>query len=61
MTLPRTYTANDVMQFIRLIEHDPDISQEKVAGMKMLADMLACFERLSDEQIEAEIAKHFTS
>lgn len=61
MTLPRTYTVDDVAQFIKLIEHDPDISQEKVAGMKMLADMLACFERLSDEQIEAEIAKHFKS
>ncbi|MBE2288955.1 MAG: hypothetical protein IAE95_05330 [Chitinophagaceae bacterium] len=61
MTLPRTYTVNDVMQFIRLIEHDPDISQEKVAGMKMLAEMLACFEHLSEAQIETEIAKHFTS
>ena len=53
--LPRCYTVQEVKELVELIRHDPDLSPDRFAGMLELVQLLAHYENMTDEEIEAEV------
>lgn len=58
MTLPRTYSVQEIEQLVDVLRHSPDIQPEKLAGMDELVRLLRHFENMSEAEIESE-ATHY--
>lgn len=54
MTLPRTYSVQEIEQLVDVLRHSPDIQPEKLAGMDELVQLLRHFENMSEAEIESE-------
>jgi hypothetical protein len=59
MTMPRRYSVSDVRELVELFRDDPDILPQKFEGMLEVANLLAYFEQMTDEEIEAETRKAY--
>jgi hypothetical protein len=55
MTVPRQYSVREIKELVDLLRHDPDMAPEKFAGMLELVQLLAHFEYMTDEDVEAEV------
>lgn len=54
MTLPRTYSVQEIKQLVDVLRHNSDMQPEQLAGMDELVRLLRHYEYMSDEDIERE-------
>ena len=60
-SLPRRYTAQEVMEMVDALRASGDISCEQLAGMDMLGSLLTRLESLSDANIAIEVLRIYRS
>ena len=56
-TLPRRYSANDVLGIVDLCSKDPEMDPKELYGMDKLAGMLKQFENMTDGEMGKEIER----
>ena len=59
MHLPRKYTAAEIKEFVDVVRNGDDMTQEKIAGMDMLVEMLNHLGNITDAEIAAYVRSAF--
>ena len=58
----RTYSADEVQEFGKLLRGLRDLPAAKLAGMEKLADLMKhYYESMTDADIEAEVRRYYPS
>ncbi len=57
----RTYSADEVREFVNLLRGSRDLPAAELAGMEKLADLLKHYETMTDANIEAEVQRYYPS
>ena len=53
----RTYTASDIREIVEAFRNSTEVSQEKFAGMEMVASLCRQLETMTDGDLEKEVKR----